>query len=51
MTETAPDMFLKIFWGFARRQFLVYDQRFRKTCLSHLGHTPKTDGGQQPKNF
>jgi hypothetical protein len=29
-------MLLKMFWVVARRQFLVYDQRFGITCLSHL---------------
>jgi hypothetical protein len=29
-------MLLKIFWVVARRQFLVYDQRFGTTCLSNL---------------
>jgi sorbitol-specific phosphotransferase system component IIC len=27
---------LKIFWVVTRRNFLVYDQRFGITCLSHL---------------
>jgi hypothetical protein len=29
-------MLLKIFWVVTRRGFLVYDQRFGITCLSHL---------------
>jgi hypothetical protein len=29
-------MLLKIFWVVAPRQFLVYNQRFGITCLSHL---------------
>jgi hypothetical protein len=29
-------MLLKSFWVVARRQFLVYDQRFGITCLFHL---------------
>jgi hypothetical protein len=29
-------MLLKIFWVITRRHFLVYDQRFGITCLSHL---------------
>jgi hypothetical protein len=33
---------LNIFWVVARRQFLVYDQRFGNTCLSHLQGLPKT---------
>jgi hypothetical protein len=47
-------MFLKIFWVVARRQFLVYDQRFGTTCLSNLhnlGNTQKFDAGQNPKNL
>jgi hypothetical protein len=28
-------LLLKIFWVIARRQFLVYNQRFGITCLSH----------------
>jgi hypothetical protein len=53
MNSSAPvtHLLLKIFWVVARRQFLVYVQRFGITCLSHLGHTPKIDAGQQPKKF
>jgi hypothetical protein len=29
-------MLLKSFWVVARPQFLVYNQRFWNTCLSHL---------------
>jgi hypothetical protein len=29
-------LLLKSFWVVARRQFLVYNQRFGNTCLSHL---------------
>jgi hypothetical protein len=29
-------MLLKSFWVVARRQVLVYNQRFGNTCLSHL---------------
>jgi hypothetical protein len=29
-------LLLKIFWVITRRHFLVYDQRFGITCLSHL---------------
>jgi hypothetical protein len=41
-TETMETLLLKIFWVVARRQFLVYNQRFGITCLSHLqGLRPK----------
>jgi hypothetical protein len=56
-------MLLKLFWVVARRQFLVYNQRFGITCLSHplkMGQTsdPETlvihqelAPGNNPKTF
>ena len=33
---TKMALLLKMFWGVARRKFLMYDKRFGITCLSHL---------------
>jgi hypothetical protein len=47
ISRLAEEMLLK----FARRQFLVYDQLFGITCLSHLQGLPKIYAGQQPKKI